>query len=71
MLLNCSHGGIRLSDCDLYEEVEVVCDAPVPGSYICMYACMHACTYVLYVLYVIAISYVCIVCMYVCTVYCT
>ena len=50
MLLNCSHGGIRLSDCDLYEEVEVVCDAPVPGSYVYT-VCMHACsTYVLYII---------------------
>ena len=36
MLLNCSLRGIQPSDCDRYENVEVECRAPVPGT------CMHS-----------------------------
>ena len=40
MLSNCSHYGIGASDCN--EDVEVECQAPVPGMSLC-YVC--ACTY--------------------------
>ena len=34
MLLNCSHRGLGVSDCSYFEDVEVECQAPVPGMYI-------------------------------------
>ena len=52
MLLNCSHGGIRLSDCDLYEESKsrwfVMLQCQV-AMYVCMHLRMHVRMYCMYV----------------------
>ena len=36
MLLNCSHNGLGASDCNYFEDVEVECQPPIPGTYVCI-----------------------------------
>ena len=36
-LLNCSQRGTGTTDCDHFENTVVICNAPVPGMYVCMY----------------------------------